>query len=391
MSVPGPAPPLVIANVRVIASPEADPIENATVVLREGRIEYAGADRPSPSGVPVLDGHGGTVVAGFWNAHVHFTEPKWATLSRRSPQWVNEQLAEMLTSRGFTTVVDCGSDYRHTLPLRDRIQRGDLLGPRIYTAGSPLYPPAGIPYYVRDSIPWYLRWALPKPATPAAAARAVRRSLRRGMDVVKLFTGSYVDRGKVLPMDEAVARAAVGAAHQEGRLVFAHPSDREGVRVAVRAGVDVLAHAPDATEGVDDALLAEAAERKMVMTPTLKMFATTVTTDPAYLAPIYDVVRRFRGAGGRLMFGTDVGYMSDYSTLGEFEGLCQCGVEWREALRMLTVTPCALFGAADRGTVAPGMVADLVVLGSDPAKDLAEFSNVRATIRAGRVLWRTAG
>ena len=97
---------------------------------------------------------------------------------------------------------------------------------------------------------------------------------------------------------------------------FAHPSNIEGVRVALASGVEVLAHAPDTTEGIDDALIAEMAG-KATMIPTLKMFATTVSKNPAYLVPIYRVVRRFHAHGGNLMFGTDVGYMADYSTRDE--------------------------------------------------------------------------
>src|SRR5206468_5540045 len=101
-----------------------------------------------------------------------------------------------------------------------------------------------------------------------------------------------------------IARAAVGVAHGRGTIAFAHPSNVDGVRVAIAGGVDVLAHAPDTTEGIDDALISEMA-RKATMVPTLKMFATTVTTKPGYLNPIYAVVRRFHEDGGNLMFGTD--------------------------------------------------------------------------------------
>src|ERR1019366_3794382 len=76
-----------------------------------------------------------------------------------------------------------------------------------------------------------------------------------GADLLKLFTGSWVRRGKVLPMPEDIARAAADAAHRRGQLVYSHPSDLAGTKVAIDSGVDVLAHAPDSTDGIDAALV----------------------------------------------------------------------------------------------------------------------------------------
>lgn len=189
-------------------------------------------------------------------------------------------------------------------------------------------------------------------------------------------------------MPEPIATAAVEAAHARGRLVFAHPSNLAGMRVASRAGVDVLAHAPDTTEGIDDGLLADLERRGTAMVPTLKMFATTVTSDAGYLGPILDVVRRFRGLGGELLFGTDVGYMADYSTDEEFELLARAGLDATYIHRMLTTAPARRFGVSDSvGSVAPGKVGDLVVLDEDPADRVTAFARVRCTVREGKVLW----
>jgi len=129
----------------------------------------------------------------------------------------------------------------------------------------------------------------------------------------------------------------------------------------------------------------------MALIPTLKMFAATVTTDPAYLDPIYAQVREFHAQGGELLFGTDVGYMTDYSTAGEFEGLGKSGLNPTETLRMLTTAPAARFSvSAQTGRVKAGMAADLVILGDDPARGLGAFAQVRSTIRGGRILYGPA-
>jgi hypothetical protein len=98
---------------------------------------------------------------------------------------------------------------------------GEILGPRIYTAGAAQYPPNGIPYYLRDTLPKWLLWFLPQPATPAEAAKVEEQNIKDGADLLKLFTGSYVERGKILPMPLENAKAAVSVAHEHGQLAFA--------------------------------------------------------------------------------------------------------------------------------------------------------------------------
>jgi imidazolonepropionase-like amidohydrolase len=380
---------LAIRDARIYPSPDEPPIDHATILVRDGRVIAVGGEIQIPADAQVIPCDHCIVVAGFWNSHVHFTEQKWRFADWKAAGTLNRQLADMLTSRGFTTVVDVGSDLRVTVSLRRRIESGDLLGPRIYTAGAAQYPPHGIPFYVRETMPRYLLHFMPQPATPAEAAKIEERNIAQGADLLKLFTGSYVEHDKILPMPEANARAAVAVAHQHGQLAFSHPSSVEGVRIAVDSGVDVLAHAPDRTAGVDAALLQTLVDRHMAMIPTLKMFRTTVTTSAAYLDPIYGEVRQFHALGGQLLFGTDVGYMTDYGTADEFHALELSGLGAADILRMLTTAPAERFGVQDeKGRVAVGQTADLVILGQDPANDVTAFSNVQFTIRGGRVIYR---
>jgi imidazolonepropionase-like amidohydrolase len=129
----------------------------------------------------------------------------------------------------------------------------------------------------------------------------------------------------------------------------------------------------------------------MAMIPTLKMFATTVSTDPAYLEPIYAEVREFHRRGGTLLFGTDVGYMTDYSIEGELEGLARCGLDYRDVLAMLTTAPAERMGASSvSGSLSPGKRADLTILSADPSQSLRNFATVQAVVRSGKVLWQIA-
>lgn len=379
---------LAIRHARIYISPGDPPIEDGSILIRDGLIAAVGTQIDIPAGAPEMPCDHCIVTAGFWNAHVHFTEPKWGRAEWKPAAALNAQLADMFLSRGFTTVIDLGSNPADTLAIRRRVESTELNGPFIYTAGTALYPPHGIPFYLGD-LPWFIRAAMPQPETPGAAQNDVRRNLNSGADLTKLFTGSWVARGHVLPMPLNIAKAAVETTHLNGKLVFAHPSNLAGTRVAIDSGVDVLAHAADDTEGVDKALLSAAVEKNMAMVPTLKMFATTASSDPKYLNPIYDEVHQFHSLGGTLIFGTDVGYMTDYTTDGEFEGLAKCGLTTSDVLAMLTTNPAARMGvSAQKGTVTAGKLADLTILDADPTENLTNFSRVRAVVRSGRVVWQ---
>ena len=380
---------LAIEHARIYTSPADPPISDGTVLIVDGRIAGVGTDVELPQGATVLPCDHCVIMAGFWNSHVHFTESKWSMANWNSAVELNAHLTDMLTSRGFTTVVDTGSNPINTLPIRRRIESGELSGPLIYTAGRALYPPHGVPYYIRENAPSWLLFLMPQPDTPQQAVKIVQSNLNDGSDITKLFTGSWIAHGKVLPMPLDIAKAAVERTHLNGRLVFSHPSNVAGTKVAIESGVDVLAHAPDSAEGVDRTLLATVVHQNMAMIPTLKMFATTVSTDPAYLEPIYAEVRQFHELGGQLIFGTDVGYMRDYATQDEFAALGKCGLSSMDILAMLTTNPANRFGVSNiKGTVTVGKLADLTILDADPGNDVMAFSQVRMTIRSGKVIYQ---
>ncbi|MGI8771807.1 MAG: amidohydrolase family protein [Acidobacteriaceae bacterium] len=374
---------LAIADAKVYASPAAQPASGTTILIRAGKITAVGKHLAIPQGVAKLPCTDCVVFAGFWNSHIHFTEPKWSDAAHLPADQLTRQLQEMLTHSGFTTVVDTGSDPASTMALRRRIESGEVLGPHIYTAGAPLYPVHGIPYYLKDLPPQILS-QLGQPATPAEAEAMVERNVALGTDIVKLFTGSYAARGHVVPMQVNIAHAAVEAGHRHGQLVFAHPSNVEGVRVAMESGVDVLAHAPDTVDAVDDALIAELVAHHMAMVPTLKLFS-----EDRDIARIRSIVSRFHQLGGPLMFGTDTGFLTDYDMTEEYRQLQLAGLSYRDVLAMLTTAPAQRFHVADhQGQIAAGMNGDLTILSSDPALgDSAAFTNVRYTIRNGRILY----
>ncbi len=375
---------LAIVNARVYVDPQAQAVEHATVLIRGGKIAAVGKHVEVPRDIEKLPCDGCVVMAGFWNAHVHFTEPKWYDAAHQPADKLANQLRDMLTHSGFTTVVDTSSNPLNTVALRKRIESGEVPGPHIYTAGVGLYPPHGIPYYLSD-LPEQVKAMLPQPETPTQAVAAVERNVAAGSDIVKLFTGSWIEKGKVLPMPQEIATAAAKAGHDHGQLVYAHPSNLEGTTIAMNAGVDVLAHAPDAVNGIDDTLVADLVAHHMAMIPTLKLFSADDR-----ITRIRAIVLKFHQDGGQLIFGTDTGYLTDYSMTEEYQQLQQAGLSWRDVLGMLTTNPAERFKVSDKkGRVAVGMDGDVTVLRRDPAKDGVDmFTSVQYTVRGGKVIYR---
>ena len=372
---------LAIINATVYASPQASAQHGLTVLIRDGKIAGVGEHLRVPSGTNTLPCNGCVVLAGFWNAHVHFMEPKWDDAAHQPAVKLAGQIEAMLTRSGFTTVVDTGSDGENTIALRRRIESGEIAGPRIYTAGSPIFPAHALPYYL-DNVPTTLRAKLGQPETPAEATAFVDKNAALGTDLVKLFTGSIVKPNQITPMAVPIAQAAANEAHRRGQLVFAHTSNLEGTRVAVESGVDVLAHAPEETSGIDDPLLRRMVAQHMTMIPTLKLFSQDDN-----IAGIRGLVSRFHSMGGRLVYGTDTGFLPDYDQGEEFRQLAQSGLSFREVLAMLTTAPAELFHVPG-GKVEPGTNGDLTVLSADPASgDPAAFTKVLYTIRGGRVIF----
>jgi imidazolonepropionase-like amidohydrolase len=375
---------LAVKAAKIYSTPDAKPLLSVTVLIRDGEISAIGHNVAIPEGARILRCPTCTVFAGFWNTHVHFMEPKWTNAATLPATQLAKQLQEMLTKSGFTTVVDIGSDPVNTIALRQRIESGEISGPRIYTAGLPLFPPDALPYYLRD-LPSELLSRLPQPRTTGEAVNAVELNIAKGTDIVKLFTGSIVSPSQIVPMPVEEARAAVEAAHSHHQLVFAHASNLAGVKVALSAGVDVIAHAPESTSGgFDDAFLRQLADNHMAIIPTLMLFSKD-----SDIGAIRDVVRRFHALGGQLMFGTDTGFLTDYDLIEEYRQLGLTGLGFRDVLAMLTTNPAQRFGVERReGRVAVGMEGSLTILAKDPAVDRpVSFTEVEYTIRQGRVIY----
>jgi imidazolonepropionase-like amidohydrolase len=386
---------LALAGAKIYPSPTDPPIENGSIVMRDGVIVSVGPSSTIniPHSSTVIDCKGLVITAGFWNSHVHIQPPALIHVQNSGAKELDQQLDTMFNRWGFTTVFDVASVLDNTLALRRRIESGELRGPRIFTVGEPVWTIE--PVYARD----FLRQNhlhMENTQTPEQAIALVRDHAAKGADGIKLFTGSDQGRGEVALLPLATAKAAVDEAHRHHMPVFAHPTNMDGARVAIDSGVDVLAHTLPQSPPWTPEFTQQLKRANMSLIPTLTLFDVEGRRQnipdqqrTAWIAQMVDQLRAYSEAGGDILFGTDIGYTDHYDTTLEFTLMSQAGMNYKQILASLTTNPARKFGdSGHSGRVAKDLKADLVVLSADPAQDVTAFSKVRFTIRNGKVLYK---
>ncbi len=389
-----PSTDLAVVGGRIYTSPTAAPIDNGAVLMHDGKIVAIGkrGEVKLPKSIPTIDCTGEVITAGFWNSHVHFTEDVWKGAASAPADKLEPHMQEMLTRWGFTTVWDIGSNPYDTLPLRKRVDSGEIPGPRIFTTAGNILPENGIPVYVPREIAGVLKQF--EAATPADAARLAKQELALGGNGIKLFTGSIMGHGKITPMPADVAQAAVEVAHAAGKPVFAHPSNHVGTDNALSAGVDILAHTMPIESGWTPEELARMKSQHTKLIPTLTLWEvelekdhTSAEDEQAFVQRGVNELKAFFDQGGTVLFGTDVGYTQHYDTTEEYVLMAKSGMTWRDILASLTTNPATYFKAGT-GNLSVGNDADIVVLSADPAGDARNFAKVEYTLRGGNIIYK---
>jgi len=386
---------LALVGARIYPSPAEPPIEKGSILIHNSRIQAVGptATNKIPQGATVIDCKGLVVTAGFWNSHVHVLTPGLLHAEKLSQEEVAWQLQEMLTRWGFTTVFDIASVLQNTTFIRRRIESGEMNGPRILTVGEPFWVKGGTPVYVRGFLEAN-HISIPEVESTAQAIERVRQQIHDGADGIKIFANS-IEQDGILTMPLELAKVIVDEAHRAGKPVFAHVSNDQGIEVAIQSGVDILAH----TTPSDDLWSSSFAERltaaHMALTPTLTLWDVEAKKGNASpdeiekgMSRAAQQLKAFSRAGGQVLFGTDVGYIEKVDTSEEFTWMSRAGITFHKILASLTTNPAQRFGySTHSGRIAKGMDADLVVLSADPAQSTTAFSQVRYTIRDGKVIY----
>jgi imidazolonepropionase-like amidohydrolase len=385
---------LALFGAKIYPSPSEPAIEDGSILVHDGRIVAVGpsATVKAPRDARVIDCKGLVVTAGFWNSHVHMLLPGLLHAEKLSSPQITSQLEEMLTRWGFTTVFDMASVLDNTTLIRRRIESGEVNGPRILTVGEPFWTKGGTPIYVKGFLEAN-HISIPDVESPAQGIERVRQQINDGADGIKIFAGS-VERDSILIMPLDLAKAIVAEAHREGKPVFAHPSNEEGIEVALESGADILAHTTPSGGPWSSSLVGRLKAAHVALIPTLTLWhvegknESTQEFEKGMNTVILPQLRAYSEAGEQILFGTDVGYIEQFDTAEEFKWMSRAGMSFQQILASLTTSPAQRFGySSRRGGIAQGMDGDLVLLGADPAQDAAAFAKVRYTIMGGKVIY----
>lgn len=395
-----------------------EPRIGQTVLVEDGRIAAVGpaAEVDAPIGARELDLGGAYLLPGLINMHVHLCGSGRPTsagdagaLMKRLDNPVGRAIVRSLLRKraqqqlasGVTTVRGAGDPLYGDIAVRDEFNAGKHVGPRLIAPGTGVTVPgghgAGLFAQIAES--------------PEDAAELVREIAAHGADVIKLFvTGGVFDAEKVgepgvLRMSDEVARAACEAAHRLGLSVMAHVESTEGVRVALRAGVDTIEHGAPMTPEIVDLYRGGAGTQlegrtssvtctispalPFVKLPPEKTHSTEVqkANGDIVCEGIVQSARDALAAGIPVGLGTDSScpYVTQYDMWREVAYFAKyVGVSNAFALHTATAVNARLLGLGDEtGTVEVGKSADLIVVDANPLDDLSALRDVRHVMCRG--------
>src|SRR5467141_4007351 len=378
---------------------------NAIAIVEGDRIRNVTTDASAiPAGAEVVDLSKYTGLPGLIDVHTHMTiytdetpgEPMLKQLTSNPPAvevFLARKGAMRTLQAGVTTVRDLGADQYMDIAMRDLINRGEMIGPRMFVVGYGLNitntpykpgvnPPAG---GIADGVPEILR--------------AVRQQIAAGADLIKMYasTGTDDDVTGFQTYNYEEIKAAVDAAHKFGKKIAIHSYGADGARDAVRAGTDSLEPATD----MDDATILEMVKRGTFYVPTIDHNRYYVENGdkigyaPGYKEKLQAFIPRNLGtarkafkAGAKFAMGSDAIYTMFGENTRELGWFVKAGMTPEQALRTATTNAAELLGKEkELGAVAPGYFADLVAVEGDPLTDVnVVLDNVKWVMKGGSVL-----
>ena len=396
---------------RVIDALGDKALTERTLVVDGGKITAIERGyRAAGAGDKVIDLRGATLMPGWTDMHVHLTseyrrnnEIDAFRLDAADVAINGVMYAQRTLLAGFTSVRDLGDSFRASLSLRDAVNAGKVPGPRIYAAGKAIATTGG---HADPTNGWAdFLGGQPGPLEgvvngPIEAAQAVRQRYKDGSDVIKITaTGgvlSIAKNGLNPQFTEEEIRAVVSTAKDYGFTVAAHAHGAEGIKRAVRAGVDSIEHGTF----MDDEAMALMKQKGTWYVPTISagrwvgekskedgFFPAIVRPKAALVGPqIQSTFAKAYKAGVRIMFGTDTGVSAHGDNAHEFRYMVEAGMPPLEAIKSATIVPAKFLGVDDRlGTIEVGKLADLVAVPGDPLADITATERVNFVMKDGVV------
>lgn len=407
-----PEPPhrLAVRAGRLIDGSGAPPVRDAVILIEGDRITAVGTSLAIPAGVEVIDLSKSTVLPGLIDCHTHITSQSGDYLNdlfRRSPIDVAvtaHVYARRTLEAGFTTVRDVGASEFIDVALRNAINRGDVVGPRMLVATLTVGATGGhndlsgfSPYLKFDHFSGVADG-------PEEIRKLIRFEVKNGADWIKVMATAGV-----LSEDETVGgpeysqeemNAVVQEAAMWGKKVAAHAHGAEGIKRAARAGVASIEHGGL----IDEEGVRLLVEKGIYLVPDIYTDEYIVANAdkiglPQKMVDKENELRRNQltnwkraiAAGVKLAFGTDAGVYPHGQNAHQFHSLLSLGLTPMQVIRMATANAANLLGWQDRvGTVAPGRFADLIAVDGDPLADVTELERVRFVMKGGAVVKEAA-
>lgn len=364
-----------------------------TIAIDGERIEGCGDDI---GGGASLDASGCTVVPGLVEAHAHLcfdATPGWrATFDADTPARMLLRMAansRRMLQAGITTVRDLGAPTPLAIELRDAIASGLTEGPRLLVSGAPVTTTGGHCWFMGGECDGEL-----------GIRKAVRERVKAGVDWIKVMAtgGNMTPRTNTFAPQFTVdeLRACIEEAHRLRRRVTAHAHGIDGIRVAVEAGVDGIEHCSFTTPGgydFDQPLIDAIAARGIVVSPTVSI-GYRRWPDDGRREQRARILRAFLDSGCPVVMSTDCGIpgVPHEALAAGMEVLRDAtGSSPVEILKLATSRSAGLLGLSDIGVIAPGALADLLIVQGDPTVNLTDLERVRYVIRSGRVVYANPG
>jgi imidazolonepropionase-like amidohydrolase len=360
--------------------------------VRDGLLGPEAVENSAGAAIEVIDLRDRFVLPGLMDAHSHLMwsgrdlPPKKADKLREADLalWTLRNARTTLAA-GFTTVREQASSPPPVFAVRDWINAGKFLGPRILAAGNPVGALGGHGDMTRAEVDPADVTASGLCSGPESCRRAVRMQKKIGADVIKMMaTGGFHDSTgteQFFFFEEMLA--TVEAAHQLGMPVGTHAYAGKAVADAVRAGVDSVDHG----FGADDATLKLMKQKGIYLVPTLTI--AQQAGPPREYREKYRAFERALKIGTPIAFGTDVGGVPHRYAAKEFSYMVSAGMTPADAIVAATVNTARLFRIdQDVGTLEPGKLADIVAVRGSPLDNVAVLESVDFVMKSGRVARR---
>lgn len=392
--------PISAVRFGLLVTEHGPSIPDAVIVVEDGKITSVGrGDAAVPKGAKVTDLRPLTGLPGLIDVHVHETfvwghTPNTTPWSEDMPPaeivFLAQENARKTLEAGVTTVRDLGAGADTAFAMKHLIDRGAMVGPRMFVAGCGLH--------VTES---EKAARLPDPCRADGVDQvihAAREQLAAGADWVKLFgsSGSGDDVSGIETYGYEEMKAAADVAHRAGKRLAVHSYGPAGARDALRAGADSIEHAID----MDDGTLKEMARRGVFYVPTVdhnRFYADNAayfSYDAAAVAALRAFVERNLAALKRavaqhvkIAMGSDAVFIGFGENSKELDWFVKAGMTPAQALATATLGGADLLGkTGELGMVAPGAFADLIAVNGDPTKDIAAIHRVTWVMKGGEIV-----